>query len=366
MVFRVRDEGRGIPPEKLERIFERFQQVDSSDAREKGGTGLGLAICRSIVEQHDGRIWAESSFGHGSTFCFTLPATPVDSAVPTCAAVPVVEAEFTPPAPALPVAPSATALLPRILICDDDPGVRDVVGGMLVAAGYEVIATASGQEAFDRAVSERPSAILLDLSMPTCSGWDTALALSQSPLTCDIPVVVVGAAADEDVSQTSAQAARRVAKPLDERTLLEALEQALAERPAPRLVLVVEDDRDLASVLVAFFERHGMRALHAATGTDAVELSRGLHPDLLILDVGLPDGDGFWVADWLRQDQRLRDVPTVVYTARDLDAADRRRLDTGHTSFMTKGDVPLEEFERDVLRLVGTLAPAVGPVDVGA
>jgi signal transduction histidine kinase len=75
IVFAVRDEGRGVPPDKLELIFERFQQVDSSDAREKGGTGLGLAICRSIVEQHGGRIWAES-VGDGSTFQFTLPASP--------------------------------------------------------------------------------------------------------------------------------------------------------------------------------------------------------------------------------------------------------------------------------------------------
>ncbi|MCA1689553.1 MAG: hypothetical protein LC720_03655, partial [Actinobacteria bacterium] len=79
-----------------------------------------------------------------------------------------------------------------------------------------------------------------------------------------------------------------------------------------------------------------------------------------------PEGDGFWVADWLRQDQRLRDVPTVVYTARDLDAAERRRLDTGHTSFMTKGDVTLEEFEHDVLKLVGAHVPTPGSVDVGA
>jgi signal transduction histidine kinase len=73
-LFRVRDQGQGIPPDQLERIFERFQQVDSSDSRKKGGTGLGLTICRKIIEQHDGKIWAESVLGQGSTFSFTLPA----------------------------------------------------------------------------------------------------------------------------------------------------------------------------------------------------------------------------------------------------------------------------------------------------
>jgi signal transduction histidine kinase len=79
VLFRVKDEGRGIPKDKLERIFERFEQVDASDAREKGGTGLGLAICRSIVEQHGGRVWAESELGRGSTFYVQLPLAEADA-----------------------------------------------------------------------------------------------------------------------------------------------------------------------------------------------------------------------------------------------------------------------------------------------
>jgi len=237
VLFEVRDEGRGIPPDKLESIFERFQQVDSSDAREKGGTGLGLAICRSIVQNHGGRIWAESIAGHGSTFKFTLPAEPA-------------------------TAPAIGERLPLILICGDD---------------------------------------------------------------ADAP----------EVLETPLETAR---------------------------VLVAEDDLDLAAVLIALFERHGLLAMHAATGAATVQLSSELNPDLVILDVGLPDGDGFWVADWLRQHERLRSVPIVVYTARDLDTSERRRLDTGHTSFMTKGDVTLEQFEHDVLKLVGALPPAAGSV----
>jgi signal transduction histidine kinase len=74
VVFTVEDQGRGIAPEKLDRIFDRFQQGDASDSRALGGTGLGLALCRSIVEQHHGHIWAESTQGKGSRFQFTLPA----------------------------------------------------------------------------------------------------------------------------------------------------------------------------------------------------------------------------------------------------------------------------------------------------
>lgn len=147
-----------------------------------------------------------------------------------------------------------------------------------------------------------------------------------------------------------------IEKPIDETTLLGALDRALTGQRAIARVLVVEDDPDLASVLIALFERHGL---------EAVELSRRLQPDLMILDLGLPDGDGFWVAEWLRQHERLHSVPIVVYTGRDLDAAERERLDTGKMRFMTKGAVTLEQFERDVLDFVGVIAPVAVVVGDG-
>jgi len=333
LVFRVRDEGRGIPSDQREHIFERFQQVDSSDARDKGGTGLGLAICRSIVEQHGGRIWVESTTDQGSTFQFTLPARlPEPGGTPTSAPV---------------------AAGPLILICDDDPGVREVVGEMLLRHGYAVITAASGREAIDRAKSERPSVILLDILMPGLSGWDTALELSRAPETRGIPIVILSVLPATDTAPSRpVPIADWIGKPLDEDTLVQALERALARQQLLACVLVVEDDPDLASVLTAAYESRGVQAVHAGTGAEAVRLCGDLQPDLLILDVGLPDGDGFWVADWLRQHERLRNLPIVVYTARDLNAAERRRLDMGRTRFMTKGGVTLEQFEHEVLEFV--------------
>jgi PAS domain S-box-containing protein len=336
LLFSVRDEGRGIPADKLEQVFERFRQVDSSDARDKGGTGLGLAICRSIVEQHGGRIWVESVAGRGSTFTFTLPAglpEAVDGPEP------------------------AVASRPRILICDDDPAVREVTGALLEQQGYAVISAASGREAITLAKAESPSAILLDILMPGLSGWDTALALSQAPETREIPIVILSVLPAEQPASSPVAVADWIGKPVDEKTLFEALDRALARQRAIERVLVVEDDHDLASVLLTVFERHGVQAVQATSGMEAVELCRDLQPDLLVLDVGLPEGDGFWVVDWLRQHERMRNVPIVVYSARDLNAAERRRLDMGRTRFMTKGTVTLEQFERDVLDFVGAVAP---------
>jgi len=147
-----------------------------------------------------------------------------------------------------------------------------------------------------------------------------------------------------------------VEKPLHEAALFEALERAVAARGRPFRVLVVEDDLDLAGILAATFRRHGAETFEAATGLEAIELSQQVLPDLLVLDLGLPEADGFEVVQWLRRHERLRRLPLVVYTARDLDEPDRERLRLGSaTVFLTKGRIAPEEFERRVMALLGQL-----------
>jgi CheY-like chemotaxis protein len=233
LLVQVKDQGRGIPAEKLESIFERFQQVDVSDSRDKGGTGLGLAICRSIVHQHGGRIWAESTFGHGSTFSFTLPVA--------------IEAEGHP-------APVA----------------------------------------------------------------------AQDP------------------------ASRALRAPLMTR-------EAQLRR---RHVLVAEDDRDLARVLIALFERQGAVVYYAQTGTEAIACCQLVTPDLLVLDPIMPERDGVAVVEWMRQHESLRQVPVVVYGAAELTAAEQQRLTLGPTVFFTKSRLSPEHFEQYVLRWFSQLCLA--------
>jgi PAS domain S-box-containing protein len=146
VVFAVRDQGRGIPASKLESVFERFQQVDASDSREKGGSGLGLAICRSIVRQHGGDIRVESQLGRGSTFRFTVPRTHVPAAAPQVR-------ERT------------------VLVCDDEEIVRDVMVDLLCARGCNAIGVGSGEELLRVAAQTDADAILLDLGLPGMDGW---------------------------------------------------------------------------------------------------------------------------------------------------------------------------------------------------
>ena len=122
-------------------------------------------------------------------------------------------------------------------------------------------------------------------------------------------------------------------------------------------VVVAEDDEGLALVLLAILGRHGYRTFHARTGREAVELTRRLQPRLLVLDIGLPEGDGFDVVEQLRRDERHANMPLAVYTARDIDQAQREQLKLGPTTFLTKSRVAPEEFERRVLELLTAAVP---------
>ena len=324
----VRDNGRGIPRDKLELIFERFQQVDASDAREKGGTGLGLAISRSIVEQHDGRIWAESQPGAGATFHVILP---------------VAERESTD------TRISRAGGGPLVLICDDDRATRDVLEELLAAQGYSVIACATGEQAVATARTHRPAVILLDLLMPGMDGWRVMAQLKADAATRAIPVVIVSGATDME-SEIA------VPKPVDASVLLREVERALSHWSAGDCVLIVEDDPDLAQVLVGFFEQHGLRTILARDGQEAIRISQKVRPALLLLDLMLPSTDGFTVVDWLRRHDRLKDLPIIVYTARDLDSADRARLGVAPERLFTKARMPPDQLARRVAAYVGHIA----------
>ncbi|MDQ4130759.1 MAG: response regulator [Actinomycetota bacterium] len=335
VLFQVTDEGRGIPADMLDSVFGRFQQVDASDAREKGGTGLGLAICRSIVERHGGRIWVESVPGEGSTFYFVLPALD--------------EHDHT-------NGNRAVSSGPAVLVCDNDASLVEVVGAMLAERGYRAIAATSGEQALERALAERPDAILLDLLMPGMSGWETAAALRERPETCEIPIVILSGLSPGEGGTPSAPVADWLEKPIDRRALFEALERAVAGHSEPFKVLVVEDDRDLAGTLSAMFESHGIQAFEASSGRRAIELAQQVRPDLLTLDIGLPEADGFEVVDWLRGQEYLSALPMIVYTARDLDQGDRERLRLGQTTeFLTKARISPKEFEGRVMALLARL-----------
>ncbi|KYC35682.1 PAS domain S-box protein [Scytonema hofmannii PCC 7110] len=329
VLFTVKDTGRGIPSDKLDSIFERFQQVDSSDSRNHEGTGLGLAICRSIVQQHGGHIWVESTLSEGASFYFTLPLSSSS-----------------------PVSVSLSPHLPLVLVCDDEPETRTQIQNLLENRRYRVITVGSGEEAITSASTERPDVILLDLLMPGMNGWEVIAALKEQPETQNIPIVICSVCTPTKKSKSSTDFVDWVSKPLEEKSLFESLKQALMKTSRRVCVLLVEDDSNLAEVLITLLEQHNIDAFLAKTGREAIRLSQEINPDLLILDLVLPEGDGFTVVEWLKQHRHLYKIPLMVYSAKELDDSEKQRLNLGHTEILKKGQVTALEFEQRVMDLL--------------
>jgi signal transduction histidine kinase/CheY-like chemotaxis protein len=336
ILLKVVDEGRGIPSDKLDTIFDRFQQIEPSDARQKGGTGLGLAICRSIVQQHSGSIWAQRNLGTGTTLYVMLPRTTRATDVVL-------------PAPAQPRGEGA------ILVCDDDAGIRTVVSEHLTRQGYTVIEASSGEQALILAAEHHVEAILLDLYMPGLSGWETLQRLRNNPITANIPVVILSVLSSTLRPQLTGDAQGWVQKPFNENLLFAELGRVLHHGDGPAHILLVEDDEDLASVLTASFQDAAVRIDRAATRQQAIRQCITRPPDLLILDLTLPDGDGFSFVEWLRQQPALRALPLVVYSGREISETEMSKLRLGPTEFLTKAKVQPQEVEELVLSMVNRL-----------
>jgi signal transduction histidine kinase/DNA-binding response OmpR family regulator len=351
ILLKVSDEGRGIPSDKLDSIFDRFQQVEPSDARQKGGTGLGLSICRNIVQQHSGSIWAQRNLGRGTTFYVMFPRVTRASDV------------------AQPASPPSTAVNASILICDDDPGIRTVVSEHLQRQGYTVIEANSGQQALVLAAEHQVEAILLDLYMPGLSGWETLQHLRNNPATAHIPVVVLSVLSSTLRPQFTGDAQGWVQKPFNEKLLFAELGRVLHHGDGPANVLLIEDDNDLANVVIASFQNAAVKISHAATRQEAIRQCISSPPDLLILDLTLPDGDGFSLVEWLRQQPKLRALPLIVYSGREVSDNEMAQLRLGPTEFLTKARIQPQEVEELVISMVQRLrskqpdlAPAGRPV----
>jgi PAS domain S-box-containing protein len=327
----VIDHGRGIPADKLEAIFGRFQQVDASDSRQKGGSGLGLAICRTIVLQHSGRIWAERNPVRGSTFRVFLPYEPV-SVVP--------QSKFdNPPGHG------------TVLLADSHGSTRPLIAAKLNRHGYRVIEASTVEQTL-AAAGEGVQAILLDTSLDGMNGWEILPMLRRLDPESRTPVVLLSVETPQSAAELPDGAEGWVTKPLEEDALLGELARVLCGPGEKTRILIVEDDVDLAQMIGGIFTRDGIDVELAHTRQSALDACFAFQPHLLVLDIGLPDGDGFNVVDWLRQHETLARLPLVVYSARELNPAERRQLTLGPTHFLTKARVQPQQLEALVLTML--------------
>ncbi|HWG21691.1 MAG TPA: PAS domain S-box protein [Terracidiphilus sp.] len=325
----VIDQGRGIPADKLEAIFGRFQQVDASDSRQKGGSGLGLAICRTIVLQHAGRIWAERNPVRGSTFRVFLPYKP----------------ETVSP-------PQLSGLIGQgtVLVADANRLTRPLIVDQLARHGYRVVEATTVEQAI-AAAREGVEAILVDTSLDGMNGWEILPLLRRCDPDRHTPIVLLSLA-NQNPAELPMQAEGWVIKPVEEDALMGELARVLCGPGEKVRILIVEDDEDLARVIAGVFALENIEVRIAHTRQEAMDGCFRFQPHLMVLDIGLPDGDGFNVVDGLRQREELASLPLVVYSGRDLAPEERRQLTLGPTHFLTKARVQPQQLEALVLTLL--------------
>jgi PAS domain S-box-containing protein len=318
----VSDQGEGIAPENLNRLFQKFQQVDSSSSRRKGGTGLGLAITKALVEQHGGRIYVDSALNKGTRFSFTLP---VATAEEITALAPVAANDDG----------SARLVARRVLVVDDDDEFRGLMSTQLTNAGYAVLDARDASSALQIARTAHPDVITVDLMMPDIDGWSLIDRLRQQPGLAHIPIVIVsgvpGAKSDTrlplDVSV--------VTKDEGGERLLREIGLALAGRRGAT-VLVAEDDADLRGVLTASLTRTGHQVIAARDGAEALAAIERHRVDLLVLDLVMPNIDGLQVLARLKEIRKGDTIPVIVVTGTDRSATELQALRLGANVYLTK------------------------------
>jgi len=347
VAFEVADTGIGIPSEKQKIIFEAFQQADASTSRKYGGTGLGLAISRELSNLLGGEIHLRSSPGVGSTFTLYLPAT---YAGPSTAIRPASGSTSTEAARAPIVLPPERVIeqIPDdrheiepgdsiLLIVEDDPHYCRVLIDLARDKGFKVLVAARGADALELAKQYQPSAVSLDVFLPDMLGWSVLSQLKQNPLTRHIPVQII--TLDEDKHHGLARGAFSfVTKP----TTTEGVEAALRRikeyaMPRRRRLLVVEDNPAEQMSISELLGYDDVEIETAGTGRDALAALRRDPADCVVLDLRLPDMSGFEVLEELRADDRLSEVPVVVFTGRELSAEEDARLHTMARSIVVKG-----------------------------
>jgi PAS domain S-box-containing protein len=328
IVFRVRDSGVGMTPEQMERIFEAFAQADATVSRKYGGTGLGLTITRRFCQMLGGDVKVESEPGKGSTFTVWMRAA-VDRAAGNDA-----------PPVARPAGPAAQARadlaeLPIVLAIDDDAVALDLIRRALEKEQVRVVTATGGADGLRLAAELHPAAITLDLLMAGIDGWTVLDRLKADPALADIPVVIL-TILDARRKAFALGASDFLSKPVDRRRLAAVLARYRGAGARP-CALLVDDDAAARAVLGRTLTRDGWEVREAENGRVALERIGEREPTLVLLDLMMPEMDGFEFVEALRARPDGQRVPVVVLTAKDLTAADRERLAGSVTRIVQKG-----------------------------
>jgi len=344
--FAVSDTGIGMSREQMAKLFQEFSQADVSTTREFGGTGLGLAITRKLCQLMGGDVAVDSEVGKGSTFKVSLPASG--------------EAPAEAPA-ALQTAPAGTkgtVTKGTVLVIDDDQTARELMTNYLQQQGFAVVAEGSGIAGLRRARELRPVAITLDIVMPDIDGWTVIAAIKGDPALADIPVIIVSIV-DEARRGIALGAAGYLTKPIA-RDKLERVLEGIRREQKPGTVLVVEDDASQRETVRYILASMGWKVREAANGRLALEVLKEGLPDVVLLDLMMPEMDGFQVVAEMQARAEWRGVPVIVVTSKDLTQDDRKRLNHGVAHIVSKNAASPAELMAQIGELLAETARSAG------
>jgi len=320
--FSVADSGIGMTPEQLEKVFDAFTQAEATTTRNYGGSGLGLAITKNFAEMLKGNVTVTSELGQGSIFTIRLPVRPLEQ--------PSEQPPEQPPEQRVAVLDEDQVVsrgAKTVLVVDDDPAARDLLRRHLGRGGYRVEEAESGEEALRLARKILPDAITLDVLMPHMDGWAVLSALKDDPKLENIPVTMLSIVDDSRMG-FALGASEFLTKPIDREKLLTVLARVCPDHGGAR-VLIIEDDAAARELVRRTLETRDWSVAEAENGVVGLQRMNEAAPDLVLLDLMMPEMDGFEFLSHMRQDERWRDIPVVVITAKSLTDEDRSRLKDG-------------------------------------
>jgi len=328
--FEVSDTGIGMSDEQVDKVFKPFTQADEKTTRKFGGTGLGLTITKMFAEMMGGKIDLTSEQNKGTTFSVTIPLNVVDSKVSNESIEQGKDGDagYT------------------ILVIDDDDNAQDMMKKFLEKQDYAILQAKNGEDGLKLAAEHKPDLITLDVMMPEMDGWEVLAALQSNDGTKNIPVIMLTLADEPDIGY-SLGATDYLTKPVDWERLSGILKKHEIES-GTQSILIVEDDETTRDMLRKSLENNDYKVRTAFNGKEALEKVQKGKPGLILLDLMMPEMDGFEFSERLRENKEWLDIPVVVITAKDLTKEDHARLKGNVETIMQKGSYSKKELMSEV------------------